>query len=320
MGFYLRGHRGSGDHGCEDRLRGICSLLPEKPEVYSRQPGEDWHYGIGKLAALYRSIPGAPEDRLEPGDWLIDHTPGNVKDLRRRGIHPLLVWDGSQEPPGRRLLSQYEAVAVTERRSRRTLKRWGLTNAVLVPEPAFQVKPRPRSELKPDTVALCLNYPAEAGELLYQSYRHLMGYILNNTGLNIALISYCVQRRQSDLPLARALYRQFRDTGRVCRREDGDSPTLRGDICQCSCCVGGDGAVAAWGCGVPALCLSATCRTKGLSQAMLGTWQDTVVPWQELKTGQDLTERFLVLLRHQDRHRQLLETNLERQIGMCLLV
>lgn len=315
MGFYLRGHRGSGDHGCEDRLRGICSLLPEKPEVYSLEPGEDWHYGLGNLAALYRSTPGEPEARLQPGDWLIEDTPRNVKDLGRRGIHPLLVWDGTPEPANRKTLSHYEAVAVTERRSRRSLKRLGLSNVVLIPEPAFLVKPKPRSKLKPDTVALCLNYPAEAQELLYRSYRHLMAYILNRTGLSIALICYCVKGGKSDLPLSRTLYRQFQHTGRVCCREDGNAPALRGDICQCSCCVGGDGAVAAWGCGVPALCLNATCRTMGLSQAMLGTWQDTVVPWQELKTEQDLTERFQILLRHQDRHRQLLETNLGRSLG-----
>lgn len=312
MGFYLRGHRGSGDHGCEDRLRGLCALLPQKPEVYSLHPGEDWHYGIGDLAALYRSLPGALESRLRPGDWLIDHTPGRVKALRRRGIRPVLLWDGTPEPVSPRLLAQYEAVAVTERRSRRTLKRWGLTNVMLIPEPAFLVRPRPRSPLAPDTVALCLTYPAEAQELLYRSYRNLMEYILTQTGLNIALICYCVKPGRSDVPLSRALYRQFRDTGRVCCREDGDAPSLRGDLGQCSCCVGGDGAVAAWGCGVPALCLSADCRTRGLSQALLGTWQDTVVPWQELKTEQDLTQRFQTLLRRQDRCRQLLETNLER--------
>jgi polysaccharide pyruvyl transferase WcaK-like protein len=224
----------------------------------------------------------------------------------------MLVSDRDPEQLPRKLLAHYEAVAVTERRSRRHLKRFGLTNLVLIPEPAFLVRPRPRSALSADTVALCLTYPGEAEGLLYRSYSHLMGYILEQTSLSIALIPYCVKPTQNDLVLFRALYRQYRDTGRVHFRQDGDAPGLRGDIRQCSCCVGAAGAVAAWGCGVPALCLSATCRTRGLSQALLGTWQDTVLPWQELKSEQDLTFRFKTLLRHQDRHRRLLETNLQR--------
>lgn len=284
-------------------------MLPEKPEVYSQQPREDWHYGIGKLAALYRSIPGAAEARLGPGDWVIDDTPRNVKELRRRGVRPVLFWDMDPERLPRRLLGHYEAVAVTERRSRRYLKRAGLNNVVLVPEPAFLVRPKQRSAFSGDTVALCLTCPPEAEGLLYRSYSHLIRYILRETSLHIALIPYCVKPTQNDLLLFRALQGQYRDTGRVHCREDGETPGLRGDISQCSCCVGCAGAVAAWGCGVPALCLSATCRTMGLSQAMLGTWQESVFPWQELKTEQDLTDRFRTLLHHEDRHRRLLEAN-----------
>ena len=40
MGYFLF-HGGSADHASEDRVRGICQLLPEQPEICTEAPEED---------------------------------------------------------------------------------------------------------------------------------------------------------------------------------------------------------------------------------------------------------------------------------------
>lgn len=310
MGYVLWGHRGSGDHGCEDYLRGLCTLLPKKPQVLSHCPREDWRYDICSLASVYR-----PDGfRLKPGDWCFQTRPADVKNLRRQGIRPVLFYCAASIPSAKQLslLHGYEAVAVTERRSLKFLQDAGIKNVTLCPDPAFLVRRHIRAlggAFRQDTVGLCLSYPPEAGELLLQNYRHLIRYILDRTNLQIALIPYCVKPRCNDMLLHRVLFRQFKDSGRICLREDGDVRQLRGDISLCRFCVGCAGAVAAWSCGVPALCLCANGRTLGMAQTLFSSCQAGVVPWQLLKREEDLTHCFHELICREDNYRHCLERN-----------
>lgn len=307
MGFYIFGHGGSGDHGGEDRLRGICSLLPQKPEIGSDRPEEDWRYGLGALGGVYRRGTG---ESPRPGDWCLDlRLPEKEPEPGVKRI----FWGSHLGPlDERRLrqLSRYDVVAVSEHRSRERLAEAGLSNVVMAPEPAFLVKRQLRGlegDFPPDTVGLCLTCPPAAGSVLYRCYRHLIRYILQQTDLHIALIPYSVRKGQNDLLLYRALTAPYQYTGRIHIRPDGDSPLLRGDLSLCRCCVGGAGVLAAWGCGVPGLCLCATHRTLGLSQAIFGTAQAAVCPWEQLTREDQLTRRFQRFLQKEDRYRQRLE-------------
>ena len=310
MGYVLCGYRGSGDHWCEDQIRGLCKLIPEKPDIYSRQPEEDWRYGIGKLGGIFRSQPGAIPEQLEPGDRCITAELMDVRPLRRRQVKTVL-WGWSPEGltgAVLRKLRDYDAVVVTEQRSFRRLTQAGLReNLRMGPEPAFLVESIcPANPLPTDTLGLSLSYPRETAPLLYYSYCSLIRWILKETSFHIALIPYCVQRSQNDLLLNRALYRQFQSSGRVLFREDADCRRLRGDFTQCHCCVGFSGAVAAWSCGIPALCLAGTNRILGLSRDLLGSCFEAVYPWQQLRSEEDLISRFRHFLTAEDRHRGFL--------------
>ena len=305
MGYYIFGHRGSGDHGKEDQLRGICSLLPRKPEVYSGCPEEDWRYGIGALGGVYRSIPGKGP-ALSREDWVLELEPPGHGGGRR------ICWGAPQGPLNAsqlRRLSRYEAVVVTEDRSHRRLTGLGLKNVTRAPEPSFLVERRIRpleGAFRCETVGLCLTLPEEAGGLLYRSYQYLIRYIIRRTSLQIALIPYCVKTGRNDLLLLSSLAAPYLDTGRIHLRKDGDSQLLRGDLSLCSCCGGGEGVVAAWGCGVRGRCLCATDGTMGFSQELLGSWQAGVCPWECLSCEETLTRHFQSFLIHTDRYRNRL--------------
>ena len=51
MGYCLV-HGGSADHASEERIRGLCCMLPERPEIYCTALEEDWRYGLGSVGAL----------------------------------------------------------------------------------------------------------------------------------------------------------------------------------------------------------------------------------------------------------------------------
>lgn len=303
MGYILWGYKGSGDHGWEDWLRGLCRLLPQKPDVYSQCPQEDLKYGLGELCGLF-STQDAPCG-LRPGDWWVDVAPRDRPKGLGKGVNRMLFGWWGDIPTGQtvRQLRRYDAVVVTERRSLGRLKHAGLGDRLqLRPEPGFLVAPAQRAAaipIPPNTLGLSLSYPPEAQPVLYESYCRLIEWILRETEYSIALIPFCVRQGENDLLLQQVLYRRFRTSGRVYLRKDGSSPLLKGDLAQCRCCIGFWGAVAAWSCGVPALCLLGAEKALGLSHDIWGSSYESVCPWQTLQDENTLTHRFIRFLETQ---------------------
>ena len=313
MGIFMCGYEGSGNHSSEDRIRGTCCLLPDKPELYSASPEEDLRYGLGYAANLNRQIPGAMEVWLRPGDVVLHDRPVDRCDGRSHW-NVLWAWSVGPETVSWRMaksLSRFDAIVVTDRRSVDALDAAGLGKTVwLGPDPSFLV----RRQIRPlqgcfrdDTVGLCLGHGISRFErkdgVLFRSYLHLIRFMLRETSFQIALIPYC---SKDDAPLLEALTRHFRDERRICRREDGSSPLLRGDLSLCRFVVGSAGAVAAWSCGVPALCLGADPRAVGTAQELFGSWQEQVIPVGLVRREEELTQRFRMLLAREDRIRRRL--------------
>lgn len=310
MGYFLLGYGASGDHGSEERVRGICRVLPGKPEVYSHALEEDWHYGLAELAGLRRHLPGEPRRQIGPEDICLLASPGGGEGLRRGTCGVLWGWMPGETPSRRAAgqLGRLNAVLVSVPDAVDALRRAGVEkNVRLAPDPAFLVERRIRAlngAFRRETVGLCLS-PAvcsfqRAEGLLYRSYCHLIRWILDNTPWQIALIPYCVRPGRDDRLLHRVLARQFVETGRILCRADGDCRELRGDISLCRCCVGTAGTLAGWSCGVPGLCIGASVRARGMARVLFGTAQETVVSVRSLRREEELTERFCGFLRQED--------------------
>ncbi len=305
MAYFFYGHGGSGDHGSEDRIRGTCRLLPCRPEVLSLRPGEDWQFGLGRLADLSRLCCAG----IGPGDVCLAFHPDAGLRLRGFGASVILwCWTPGKLTPQQ--TKRLDTVVVTDLRSVQMLQKRGI-RVVLGPDPAFLVDRTLRpmdGAFRRDTVGLCCgaiagNYEERSG-LLYESYCHLIRWLLSQTQMDIALIPYC----SSDGPLLQTLHRQFADNGRLFLRPDGPSPELRGDLSLCRFVIGSAGAIAAWSCGVPALCLGADPRAMTLATELFGTWHHTVQPVAWLKDPEDLTRAFRVLMGKEDALRRQLET------------
>ena len=321
MGYCLV-HGGSADHASEERVRGLCRMLPEQPEIYCAALEEDWRYGLGAVGALTRNRPGLVRRRLGWGDRCIVLTPRAV-DRLRPGVKRILWGWSPAGPVSRRQakeLAKFHQIVVTDPRSGALLRQAGLGSRVrLGPDPSFLVERQLRrldGAFHRDTVGLCVS-PAvgdfEAREgLLFHSYCHLIRWILRNTDWQIAMIPYCAKRSCNDLALHQALKRQFPGEDRLFCREDGDCRVLRGDLSLCRCCVGTAGVTAAWSCGVPGLCLGAGNRALGLADALFGSSRETVVRVGQLRQEGDLTEQFRQFLRREETLRRWQEVSVPR--------
>jgi len=314
MRYYLWGHNGSSDHADEDRIRGSCRLLAQPPEVISSRPEEELRYGIGHLAGIC--------DRLPEKAWGVGltHRTNGAEALQKSGLRPVL-WGWYGAGMSRKLakdLGRFHTLVVSDKQTLSTLQTAGLSKKVrLGPDLSFLVERQLRpleGAFRRDTIGLCLSAdPHPKENLLYLSYQRLIRYIMTQTDFQVALIPYCTRKGQDDSILHAALERRFRGWGRVICRGDGSCQVLRGDISLCRCVVGSAGAVAAWSCGVPALCVGATPRFTGPAQELFHHWEDTVVPISSLTDSGELTRQFRKFLRREQRLRTELETAVPRQ-------
>ena len=308
MVFYLWGHHGSSNHSDEDRIRGSCRLMATPPQVVSPNPEEELRYGIARLAGITNSL-----SLLNPGDICLTHRSNAAEHLQKAGGRPILWgWSGAgMSSQLARNLSKFDALVVSERQSAAALRAAGLSKKTqLGPDLSFLVERRLRplqGSFRQDTIGLCLTLPQGHDQLLYLSYRRLIRHIMTQTRFQVALIPYCAGRTRNDTLLHSALERHFRGWGRVFCRSDGNSQELRGDISLCRFVIGCEGAVAAWSCGVPALCIGATPRATGLAKELFSTWEDAVIPFSSLPDAEELTRRFGRFLRREDKLRRELE-------------
>lgn len=309
MGYILCGHGGSGDHGQEDRIRGTCRLLPSRPTLLTPCIEEDWHYGLAEVADLT-----CQNLQTGPDNLYLTAAPRQTP-----GTSVLWCWQGQSLPPRR--IHAFSAITVPNPMLLRQLHDQGIGGRLrLGPDPAFLVRRRLRpldGAFRQDTVGLCLSPCVTAYEcrpgLLFESYCRLMCHILTCTTMDIALIPYCAKRNRGDGGLLQALYRRFSDCARVFLRPDSDSPALRGDLSLCRVVVGCSGAIAAWTCGVPALCIGADPYAMGMAQQLFGNWQKTLVPAAWLTDSGALTRHFSDMMKQEDALRSSLERSLPHQ-------
>jgi hypothetical protein len=77
--------------------------------------------------------------------------------------------------------------------------------------------------------------------------------------------------------------------------------------------VGCSGAVAAWTCGVPALCIGADPYAMGMAEQLFGNWQKVLVPAAWLTDSGALTRQFSALMKQEDTLRAALERSIPQQ-------
>lgn len=244
------------------------------------------------------------------------------RSLNRAGGKTIL-WGCSIEPDLLkdmivRDLKRYSLITTRESITYHALLKAGVNrNTKLYPDPAFTLDtvrlPFPVNFAENNIVGintspLIMKY-AQNQNVAWENYRQLVQHILQSTDMQIALIPHVVQQNNDDrLPL-RALYDEFRDSGRVVMIEDHNCMELKGYISRCRFFIAArtHASIAAYSTCVPTLVIGYSVKAKGIAKDIFGTYEHYVIPVQSLQKVDDLVAAFQWLMEHEEDIRQHLQ-------------
>lgn len=351
--FFLYGHNGSGNHGCEAIVRSTCKILREEfgdvdITLASGNTNEDREYELDKVTSLVNekntvsklSLPyinaylniKLKKEGLEAEKLAYRKTFYNVdKDmiafsiggdnycypgyerftmlhnmLRERNIKTVL-WGCSVEPSKinnfmKEDLINYDLIIARETLTYDALKNIG-ANVKLYPDPAFQLdkieKKLPKNFKENNTVGINISPMVMNKEnvlgITIENYTELIKYILENTDMNVALIPHVIwEDNNDDRKPSKFLYDKFKDTNRVVLIEDDNCEVLKGYISRCRFFIGArtHSTIAAYSTCVPTLVVGYSIKAKGIAKDIFGTYENYVIPVQNLKNKDDLLKSF----------------------------
>lgn len=359
--FFLYGHNGSGNHGCEAIVRSTCKILREEfgdvdITLASGNTNEDREYELDKVTSLVNekntvsklSLPyinaylnlKLKKEGLEAEKLAYRKTFYNVdKDtiafsiggdnycypgyerftmlhnmLRERNIKTVL-WGCSVEPSKindfmKEDLVNYDLIIARETLTYEALKNIG-ANVKLYPDPAFQLdkieKELPKNFKENNTVGInispmVMNKESVLG-ITIENYNALIKYILENTDMNVALIPHVIwEDNNDDRKPSKFLYDKFKDTNRVVLIEDDNCEVLKGYISRCRFFIGArtHSTIAAYSTYVPTLVVGYSIKAKGIAKDIFGTYENYVIPVQNLENKGDLLKSFKWMLDRED--------------------
>lgn len=185
----------------------------------------------------------------------------------------------------------------------------GLKQVVCLPDPAFQLNridlPLPEGFVEGNTVGInvspmIIGYEKNKGMTL-QNYIKLIGYIIDKTDMQIALIPHVVWSHNDDRIPLRLLYDRFKDTGRICLLEDHNAEELKGYIARCRFMIAArtHASIAAYSQCVPTLVVGYSVKARGIAKDLFGAEENYVVPVQSLVQEDDLTKAFKYFLENE---------------------
>lgn len=227
------------------------------------------------------------------------------KILHQKGAKTIL-WGCSVEPDLIKGdiaedLASYNLIVARESYSYEALKKVN-DNTVLLCDPAFQLDrkdlPLPNGFIEGNTVGinlspLILNSELNDGITL-ENYIRLVEYIINETDMNIALIPHVVIEDNDDRTALDAIYSKFKDTDRICKIDDCNCEELKGYIARCRFLITArtHASIAAYSTCVPTLVAGYSVKAKGIAKDIFGTYENYVVPVQNLKNAGQLLDAF----------------------------
>lgn len=229
--------------------------------------------------------------------------------LDRKGVRRIL-WGASVEPGsmnGRLLddLRGYKKIWVRESLTYDAMLSKGLTQAVLMPDPAFVLdkkeKTLPETFIDGNTVGINVS-PMVCGSekvegVTMANYMCLVDYILSSTDMNVALIPHVVWSHNDDRKPLTLLYDKYKDSGRICMIDDCNCEELKGYIARCRFMIIArtHASIASYSSCVPTLVVGYSIKARGIAKDLFGTDENYVVPVQSLKNEKELVKSFLWL-------------------------
>lgn len=178
-------------------------------------------------------------------------------------------------------------------------------HTILVPDPAFTLECRvpalPDGFVDGNMVGINLSpmviEKESSSGMAMANYHKLIDYILAETTLGVALIPHVVWGFTDDRIPLQKLYQKYQHTGRVAMVQDRTCTELKGIISRCGFFVGArtHATIAAYSTGVPTLVVGYSVKARGIARDLFGSEDGYVLPVQQLKESNELTQAFIRL-------------------------
>ena len=213
-------------------------------------------------------------------------------------------------------LKGFDLITVRESLSNEVLKNHGI-KALQVADPAFLLEkkelPLPESFIEGNTVGInvspLINDYESGDSVAFKNYVKLIEYIIENTDMNICLIPHVVWEYNNDRTPLNVLFDKFKATNRVVLLGDHNCEELKGYISRCRFFVGArtHATIAAYSTYVPTLVVGYSIKSKGIAQDLFGTYENYVVPVQNMKSDLELTDAFKFFVDNEDKIKKHLQ-------------
>ncbi len=243
------------------------------------------------------------------------------KQLRMKTV----LWGCSIEPElleAPNMLAHFQAfdlITARESISYEALKRIN-PNTILVADSAFLLDevrlPMPAGFEDKETVGINVSPLVEEREarpgIVRRSFEYLIESILKDTHYHVLLIPHVVWNSSDDRTVLRELLAKYQHSGRIAMVEDHNCRELKGYISRCRFFIGArtHATIAAYSTGVPTLVLGYSTKSRGIAKDLFGTYENYVLPTQELRDEMELTEKWNWLRDHEEACRSQLQRTL----------
>ena len=243
--------------------------------------------------------------------------------IKKRGGKTVL-WGCSIEPDnikGKTIddLKRYDLIVARESLTVNALKEAGIThNVVCFPDPAFGLTADklelPANFIEHNMVGinvspLVISCENQKGVTL-RNYIELINYILEETQMGIALIPHVVKEESDDYEVLSQIKQYFAENDRVVLLGDHNCQEIKGYISRCRFFVGArtHATIAAYSTGVPTLVVGYSIKARGIAKDLFGTYDNYVLPVQDLTTERELVEAFKWIQKNEENIKQRLAT------------
>ena len=207
-------------------------------------------------------------------------------------------------------MKRYDYISARESLTYQLLQDAGFTNIGLNPDAAFSLPveylPLPDGFIENNTIGINVSPLVVRKEIqpgiVYKNFINLIQWILDNTDCNVALIPHVVWESNDDRTVLNELYKYFDKTGRVVLVQDCNCMQLKGYISRCKLFVGArtHATIAAYSTMVPTLVLGYSIKSKGIAKDLFGTYENYVLPVEDLKNENDLVKAFDWILENEN--------------------
>ena len=229
------------------------------------------------------------------------------KYLNKKSVKTVL-WECSVEPAliddkMKNDLKKYSLIVARESISYNALKNTN-SNVIFSPDPAFTMQMEEVDDYKYffenevvgiNVSPLVIEY-SKNDNIVMENVYSLIDYILDKTNYRIALIPHVSWQNSNDSKVLSDIYEHYK-TDRIILIPEMRAQKIKYIISKCALFIGArtHATIAAYSSNVPTLVLGYSIKAKGIAKDLFGTYDNYVVPTQELKNYDDLKNAFIWL-------------------------